>query len=143
MTLSDFSFTRLTNFDFQIGGVVVRSPLLAIAEFEREIGLPNNYINNAMWVSQWLLWGTNYSTYCNHDLSMSTLIASSPLHLFLSLAIALGSSVRRGQNGAWQRFERGELDLFAFYDAFGRELSETAMCNAWYSEYCRLRNKGE
>lgn len=32
----------------QVGGVVVRSPLLAIEAFETEKGLPRNYINNAM-----------------------------------------------------------------------------------------------
>lgn len=38
----------------QIGGVVVRSPLLAIAAFEEEKRLPRNYINCAMYVSQQL-----------------------------------------------------------------------------------------
>ncbi|KAI0748009.1 HAD-like protein [Daedaleopsis nitida] len=33
---------------FDIGGVVCRSPLLAIAAYEREHGLPNNYINCAI-----------------------------------------------------------------------------------------------
>ncbi|KAH8117309.1 HAD-like protein [Phellopilus nigrolimitatus] len=77
---------------FDIGGVVVRSPLLAIAAFERDKGLPRNYIN------------------C--------------------------SISRRGPNGAWQRFERGEIALFPFYDAFGRELSDTMNGNLWYAEYC-------
>lgn len=33
---------------FQVGGVVCRSPLLAIAAYESEHGIPNNYINCAM-----------------------------------------------------------------------------------------------
>ena len=32
----------------QVGGVVCRSPLLAIAAYEEERGLPRNYINCAM-----------------------------------------------------------------------------------------------
>ena len=54
-------------------------------------------------------------------------------------------STRRGRNGAWQRFERGEMTLFPFYEAFGRELSDTANGNVWYAEYWKLRfpDKGE
>ncbi|EJD05797.1 HAD-like protein [Fomitiporia mediterranea MF3/22] len=81
---------------FDIGGVVVRSPLLAISAFEEERGLPRNYINCAI--------------------------------------------AGRAEHGAWQRFERGELALFPFYDAFSRELSDTRMCNVWYTEYCKARN---
>lgn len=33
---------------FQVGGVVCRSPLLAIAAYEREHGIPADYINCAM-----------------------------------------------------------------------------------------------
>ncbi|KAI0811269.1 HAD-like protein [Irpex lacteus] len=80
---------------FDIGGVVCRSPLIAIAEFEREHGIPYNYIN------------------C--------------------------SITRRGSNGAWQRFERGEIPLLTFYDQFGRDLSDTALGNTWYHEYCKQR----
>ncbi|PAV23609.1 HAD [Pyrrhoderma noxium] len=82
---------------FDIGGVVVRSPLIAIAAFEEELGLPPNYIN----------------------ISIS----------------------RGGQQGAWQRFERGEITLFPFYDSFGQELSDTARNNPLYAEYCKLRNR--
>ncbi len=34
----------------QIGGVVMRSPFISIAEYERKLGLPVNYINCSMWV---------------------------------------------------------------------------------------------
>lgn len=34
----------------QIGGVVLRSPLIAIAAYEREHGMPVNYINCSMFV---------------------------------------------------------------------------------------------
>ncbi|EIN07733.1 epoxide hydrolase [Punctularia strigosozonata HHB-11173 SS5] len=80
---------------FDVGGVVCKSPLIAIAEYERQHGLPNNYIN------------------C--------------------------SIVARGRQGAWQKFERGELQLYAFYDAFGRELSDFESGNRWYREYCARR----
>ncbi|THH06754.1 hypothetical protein EW145_g3863 [Phellinidium pouzarii] len=76
---------HLTTVIFDIGGVVVRSPLLAIAAYEKEKHLPPNYIN------------------C--------------------------SISGRGPTGAWQRFERGELALFPFYDAFGRDLSDTGSNN--------------
>ncbi|KAJ2888746.1 hypothetical protein FB639_000418, partial [Coemansia asiatica] len=33
---------------FDIGGVVVRSPFIAISAYEREQGLPANYINVAL-----------------------------------------------------------------------------------------------
>ncbi|GBE82347.1 HAD-like protein [Sparassis crispa] len=80
---------------FDIGGVVCRSPLIAIAKYERERGIPYNYIN------------------C--------------------------SITGRGSQGAWQKFERGELSLFPFYAAFGRELSDTTRGNVWYAEYCKRK----
>ncbi|KAJ7929232.1 HAD-like domain-containing protein [Mycena leptocephala] len=80
---------------FDIGGVVMRSPFIAIAAYEKKLGLPENYLN------------------C--------------------------SIVERGSNGAWQKFERGELPLFPFYEAFGRDLSDTANGNVWYTAYCKRR----
>ncbi|KAH9951310.1 HAD-like protein [Amylocystis lapponica] len=80
---------------FDIGGVVCRSPLIAIAAYEQERGIPNNYIN------------------C--------------------------SITGRGNQGAWQKFERGEIPLFPFYTAFGRELSDTKQGNIWYTQYCKRR----
>ena len=42
----------LTTLDIfaQIGGVVCRSQLIAIAQYERENSIPNNYINCSMFV---------------------------------------------------------------------------------------------
>ncbi|GLB35106.1 putative haloacid dehalogenase-like hydrolase [Lyophyllum shimeji] len=80
---------------FDIGGVVLRSPFIAIATYERELGIPENYLN------------------C--------------------------SIVARGSQGAWQKFERGEMPLFEFYEAFGRELSDTVNGNRWYEAYCRRK----
>ncbi|KAF9052694.1 epoxide hydrolase [Panaeolus papilionaceus] len=80
---------------FDIGGVVMRSPFIAIAAYERKLGLPVNYLN------------------C--------------------------SITGQGSNGAWQRFERGEMDLIPFYEAFGRELSDVKKGNEWYTEYCVRR----
>ncbi|KAH9934810.1 HAD-like protein [Fomitopsis serialis] len=80
---------------FDVGGVVCRSPLLAISAYEREHGIPNNYINCAI--------------------------------------------TGRGAHGAWQKFERGEMPLFSFYGAFGRELSDTTVNNVWYAEYCKRK----
>ncbi|PPQ78547.1 hypothetical protein CVT25_011819 [Psilocybe cyanescens] len=77
---------------FDIGGVVMRSPFIAITAYEQKLGLPVNYIN------------------C--------------------------SITGRGSNGAWQRFERGEMDLLPFYEAFGRDLSDTVNGNLWYKSYC-------
>ncbi|KAG5645914.1 hypothetical protein DXG03_005061 [Asterophora parasitica] len=75
-----------------IGGVVLRSPFIAIATYERELGIPENYLN------------------C--------------------------SIVERGSQGAWQKFERGEIPLLEFYEAFGRELSDTVNGNVWYVCSC-------
>ncbi|KZV75769.1 HAD-like protein [Peniophora sp. CONT] len=81
---------------FDIGGVVTKSPLIAIAEYEREHNIPHNYINNAI--------------------------------------------VRRGGQGAWQKFERGEMPLLSFYHAFGEELSDVKTNNVYFAEYCRKRS---
>ncbi|PFH50068.1 hypothetical protein AMATHDRAFT_146109 [Amanita thiersii Skay4041] len=80
---------------FDIGGVVCRSPLIAIAAYEKEIGLPPNYLN------------------C--------------------------SIVERGHQGSWQRFERGEIPLLDFYEAFSRDLSDTHNGNKWYARYCERK----
>lgn len=41
-------------------------------------------------------------------------------------------SVGRGSQGAWQKFERGELLIYEFYEAFGRDLSDAENGNKWY-----------
>jgi hypothetical protein len=41
-----------------------------------------------------------------------------------------------------QKFERGELSLFPFYEEFGRELSDTENGNKWYMEYCARKGIG-
>ncbi|EGN96072.1 hypothetical protein SERLA73DRAFT_185594 [Serpula lacrymans var. lacrymans S7.3] len=80
---------------FDIGGVVIRSPFIPVAEYEKELGVPPNYLN-----------------------------------------CSIGA---RGKQGAWQRFERGEIPLFAFYQAFGSDLSDVKNNNVWYMEYCKRR----
>ncbi|KAF9093800.1 hypothetical protein BGX23_002900 [Mortierella sp. AD031] len=47
---------------------------------------------------------------------------------------------RAGHNGAFQRLERGELDLWAFYDAFSDQLSDPRNVAA-YAKYAQLRSK--
>ncbi|KAJ6618360.1 HAD-like domain-containing protein [Mycena sp. CBHHK59/15] len=83
---------------FDIGGVVMRSPFIAIAAYEKKHGIPENYLN------------------C--------------------------SIVERGSNGAWQKFERGELPLLPFYEEFSRNLSDTVNGNVWYAAYCKRRGIG-
>lgn len=34
------------------------------------------------------------------------------------------------------------MPLFSFYDAFGRELSDTKVNNMWYASYCKRKNLG-
>ncbi|ELU40658.1 Hydrolase domain-containing protein [Rhizoctonia solani AG-1 IA] len=84
---------------FDIGGVVIKSPLIAIHAYEREKGLPKDWINVII--------------------------------------------TRRGKGGAWQRFERGELELYPFYTLFGQELSDTGLGNQYYREWCQSKNVGE
>lgn len=55
----------------------------------------------------------------------------------------LAARTCRGPGGAWQRFERGEIALFPFYVAFGRELSDRVNGNIWYAEYCQRKGLGE
>ncbi|CAE6461049.1 unnamed protein product [Rhizoctonia solani] len=81
---------------FDIGGVVIKSPLIAMHVYEREKGLPKDWLN-----------------------------------VFIT---------RRGQGGAWQRFERGELELYPFYSLFGEELSDTELGNRYYREWCQSKN---
>lgn len=80
---------------FDIGGVVAKSPLIAVAAFERELRLPKDYINCAI-----TGWGTQ---------------------------------------GAWQRFERGELGLTSFYGSFSKELSDVDANNRFYEAHCDRR----
>ncbi|KAI8838872.1 HAD-like protein [Chytriomyces cf. hyalinus JEL632] len=76
---------------FDIGGVVVSSPLEAIREYEREKGLPANYLNVAIQA--------------------------------------------RGQLGAFQRFERGEITLDEFAPLFTAELNDAANNGAAYARF--------
>jgi hypothetical protein len=57
--------------------------------------------------------------------------------------ISKNTSAARGSAGAWQRFERGELGLQQFYEEFGRDLSDTAKGNIWYTSYCQKRGLGK
>lgn len=127
----------------QIGGVVCRSPLIAIAAYEREHTIPHDYINCSMSVLPVRAALPNPPTRLSFgrvsfprrwDVSTLTDVP------FLSIGHI---SIRRGANGAWQRFERGEIELWDFYVAFGHELSDTALGNAWYREYCAQKGIGE
>ena len=53
------------------------------------------------------------------------------------------ASTTRGSHGAWQKFERGEIPLFPFYEQFGRELSDTAVNNPAYAKYCQRHGLGQ
>lgn len=48
-----------------------------------------------------------------------------------------GFSTQQGPDGAWQQFERGEIDLWTFYSAFGQQLSNAERGNMWYANYCK------
>ncbi|KAF9517905.1 hypothetical protein BS47DRAFT_1338754 [Hydnum rufescens UP504] len=82
---------------FDIGGVVLPSPIIAIRRYEKKFSLPQDYLN-----------------------------------------VQISS---RGHDGAWQKFERGEIrNVYHFYEAFGRELSDTERGNIWYTQYMKKRN---
>ncbi|KAJ2107310.1 hypothetical protein IW146_007374 [Coemansia sp. RSA 922] len=76
---------------FDVGGVLVKSPFIAISAYERELGLPGNYIN-------------------------------------VSLS-------RQGADGAFQRYERGELSYGEFVDQWTEELNDTEANNLAYHKY--------
>ncbi|EPQ27295.1 uncharacterized protein PFL1_05218 [Pseudozyma flocculosa PF-1] len=80
---------------FDIGGVVVGSPLFAINAYEKDHGLPFQYLNVAI--------------------------------------------TAQGHGGAFQRFERNELDLYSFYRQFGHELSNVEANNRHYTAFCKAR----
>ncbi|XP_062594298.1 acyl-CoA dehydrogenase family member 10-like isoform X4 [Saccostrea cucullata] len=67
---------------FDLGGVVVPSPLAAFQEYEKKLGLPRGSISGAV--------------------------------------------VESGDNGAWNRLERGEISLSEFADKFSEEVSKKA-----------------
>lgn len=90
MTLPPTSTIKAVIFD--IGGVVLKSPFIEIAAYEKELRLPPNYLNCLI--------------------------------------------VGRGPQGAWQKFERGEIGIFEFYDAFSRDLSDAQVGNELYMRYC-------
>jgi hypothetical protein len=108
---------------FDIGGVVVRSPLIAIAEYEKERGMPKDWINTLMYVF--------LPSYPSAPHSTCT--------LSLSFQLMGHHSTRTGNQGAWQRLERGEMDLFPFYQQFGYDLSDIERGTIWYAEYCKKR----
>ncbi|SPO48395.1 uncharacterized protein PSANT_06084 [Moesziomyces antarcticus] len=82
---------------FDIGGVVVGSPLFAINRYEKEHGLPFQYLNVAI--------------------------------------------TAQGRGGAFQQFERSELDLYTFYRRFGQELSDVEKNNAAFTKFCQSRGQ--
>jgi len=82
---------------FDIGGVVVSSPIQGTYDFEEKHGLPHNYVN--------------------------------------------ASIMKQGPQGAFQRFEKGQLDLDTFYREFERELNDPAILE-YYQEFLRVRGKG-
>ena len=80
---------------FDIGGVVLGSPISGVNDAERKYGLPQHYLN--------------------------------------------ASITARGKRGAFQRLERGEIDLGTFYKEFGREMSDVETGNMAYKVYCERR----
>ncbi|GAA5841449.1 hypothetical protein JCM5353_007273 [Sporobolomyces roseus] len=78
---------------FDIGGVVVGSPVAAISRAEKMWNLPPHYLNALI---------TAY-----------------------------------GDQGAFQRLERGELVIEEFYKAFGEQLSNVERGNKAYQVYCK------
>ncbi|TKY88116.1 hypothetical protein EX895_002826 [Sporisorium graminicola] len=82
---------------FDIGGVVVGSPLFAINRYEKDHGLPFEYLNVAI--------------------------------------------TAQGHGGAFQQFERSELDLYTFYRRFGEELSNVEKNNEAYIKFCKSRGQ--
>ncbi|KDE05097.1 hypothetical protein MVLG_04537 [Microbotryum lychnidis-dioicae p1A1 Lamole] len=81
---------------FDIGGVVLGSPIVGVGEAEKLFDLPHHYINA-------------HITYL-------------------------------GEEGAFQRLERGELALPEFEKRFGEEMSNVETGNKAYRLYCRKMN---
>ena len=64
------------------------------------------------------------------------------IHAILMQHLMFTGRTSRGPHGAFQKFERGELSLFSFYEEFGRDLSDTENGNKWYMEYCARKKIG-
>lgn len=80
---------------FDVGGVVVGSPFIAISEAEEQRGLPKNYINVAL--------------------------------------------SKLGADGAFQKYERGEIPYDEFIARWNVELNQVAENNAAYETYIARR----
>jgi hypothetical protein len=59
------------------------------------------------------------------------------------LARVFALSTAYGENGAYQRFERGEVGLSAFYDAWQLELGDVEEGNKAYRAYAARRSLRE
>jgi len=81
---------------FDIGGVVVASPIEGTFNYEKKHGLPHNYVNVSI--------------------------------------------VNRGEQGAFQRLERGEIPMDEFFRKFGEELSDPNNLPL-YAKYLESRGK--
>ncbi|CAG8735950.1 8228_t:CDS:2 [Acaulospora morrowiae] len=57
---------------------------------------------------------------------------------FINVSMQVERIARSGENGAFQRLERGEISLQEFYKIFGKELSDPKN-KEYYLEYTRLR----
>jgi hypothetical protein len=93
---------------------VITSPLIAIAAYERERGFPKDWLNVLMYGN-----------------------AREERHFRLTC-----NSTGHGNTGSWQRFERGEMGLYAFYTGFSNDLSDVEKGRKWYADYCRKRKIG-
>jgi len=78
---------------FDIGGVVIGSPVVGVTKFEKLHHLPPHYLN--------------------------ALITA------------------HGENGSFQRLERGELSMEEFLNQFTKEMSQVKLGNRAYEKYCQ------
>jgi hypothetical protein len=82
---------------FDIGGVVVSSPIQGTYDYELIHGLPHNYVN--------------------------------------------ASILKSGSQGAFQRLERGELEMQSFYREFENDLNDPSNLE-YYKQFLTSRGQG-
>ncbi|KAK0529997.1 hypothetical protein OC835_004159 [Tilletia horrida] len=123
MHLASFLGGRVTDDSISqdIGGVVVGSPLAAINAYVPAVDRLANVLRF------WLM----------HSLSSDRyeIDRGLPRH-WINVAIT-----QQGSEGAFQKFERNELDMYTFYKRFGQELSDASKNNEFYREFCELRGQ--
>lgn len=96
---------------FDVGGVVVGSPITGIRKYEQTLRLPHDYLNA---------------------------LISTCVNLQRATRSCLSAAI--GENGPFQQYETGKINWQTFIKDFGPALSKVELGNDAYRKYCKTRN---